>query len=58
MESHGNWLMTPLVLLAAAVLAVPLARGLKLGAILGYLVAGVLLGPQVLGLISHPSTVL
>ncbi|OWQ91334.1 glutathione-regulated potassium-efflux system protein KefC [Roseateles aquatilis] len=56
--THGNWLLTPLVLLAAAVLAVPLARGLKLGSILGYLVAGVLLGPQVLGLISHPATVL
>lgn len=58
MEAHGNWLGTPLVLLAAAVLAVPLARGLKLGAILGYLVAGVLLGPHVLGLISHPATIL
>lgn len=58
MESHGNWLLTPLVLLAAAVLAVPLARGLKLGAILGYLVAGVLIGPQVLGLIHQPATVL
>lgn len=58
MEAHGNWLLTPLVLLAAAVLAVPLARGLKLGAILGYLVAGVLIGPQVLGLIHQPATVL
>ncbi|MET0208329.1 MAG: glutathione-regulated potassium-efflux system protein KefC [Burkholderiaceae bacterium] len=58
METHGNWLMTPLVLLAAAVLAVPLARGLKLGSILGYLVAGVLLGPHVLRLITHPDTVL
>ena len=56
--AHGNWLLTPLVLLTAAVLAVPLARGLKLGSILGYLVAGVLLGPQVLGLISQPATVL
>lgn len=58
MEAHGHWLGTPLVLLAAAVLAVPLARGLKLGAILGYLVAGVLIGPSVLGLIARPETVL
>ncbi|MDC8784301.1 glutathione-regulated potassium-efflux system protein KefC [Roseateles koreensis] len=57
MPEH-NLLQLPLVFLAAAVLAVPLARWLRLGAILGYLVAGVLIGPAVLGLVSAPATIL
>ena len=55
--THGHWLTLPLVFLAAAVLAVPLARWARLGSILGYLVAGVLIGPQVLGLIRETSTI-
>ena len=42
---HGNWISTSLVYLAAAVLAVPLARLLGLGAIIGYLGAGIAIGP-------------
>ncbi|MBB4843611.1 glutathione-regulated potassium-efflux system ancillary protein KefC [Paucibacter oligotrophus] len=56
--AHQTWLHLPLVFLAAAVLAVPLARWLRLGSILGYLVAGVLIGPAVLGLVSSPATIL
>jgi glutathione-regulated potassium-efflux system ancillary protein KefC len=55
--SHGNWLQLPLVFLAAAVLAVPLARWLRLGSILGYLVAGVLIGPAVLALIPESTAI-
>ena len=55
---HNSWLHLPLVFLAAAVIAVPLARWLRLGSILGYLVAGVIIGPSVLGLIAAPDTVL
>ena len=55
--SH-DLLHLPLVFLGAAVLAVPLARWARLGSILGYLVAGVLIGPQVLGLVSAPDTIL
>ncbi|RZL38194.1 MAG: glutathione-regulated potassium-efflux system protein KefC [Rubrivivax sp.] len=55
--SHGNWLQLPLVFLAAAVLAVPLARWARLGSILGYLVAGVLIGPAVLGLIPESTAI-
>jgi glutathione-regulated potassium-efflux system ancillary protein KefC len=47
---HGAWLQLPLVFLGAAVVAVPLARWLRLGSILGYLVAGLVVGPAVLGL--------
>jgi glutathione-regulated potassium-efflux system ancillary protein KefC len=55
--SHGAWLQLPLVFLAAAVLAVPLARYLRLGSILGYLVAGLLIGPQVLGLVPESTAI-
>lgn len=55
--THGNWLQLPLVFLAAAVLAVPLARYLRLGSILGYLVAGLLIGPQILGLVPESEAI-
>ncbi|MCE4554797.1 glutathione-regulated potassium-efflux system protein KefC [Pelomonas cellulosilytica] len=55
--THGSWLQLPLVFLAAAVLAVPLARWARLGSILGYLVAGVLIGPAVLGLIPESTAI-
>ena len=53
-----NWLSTSLVFLAAAVIAVPLARALGMGSIVGYLLAGVAIGPHALGLIGDPVTVL
>ncbi len=46
------------VYLAAAVVAVPLFYRLKLGAVLGYLAAGVLIGPHLLGLVDNPQTTL
>lgn len=46
------------VYLAAAVVAVPLFYRLKLGAVLGYLTAGVLIGPHVLALVANPETTL
>lgn len=44
-----HYLTDIIVLLAAAVIAVPLFQGLKLGAIPGFLVAGVILGPSGFG---------
>ena len=55
---HGLSLVTPLVFLGAAVLAVPLFRLFKLGAVIGYLAAGVAVGPSGLGLIDDPGSVL
>jgi glutathione-regulated potassium-efflux system protein KefB len=46
------------VLLAAAVIAVPLFRKLGLGAVLGYLCAGLLIGPFGLGLFHDPQAIL
>lgn len=54
---HGDWLITLLIFLAAAVLAVPLFQRLGLGAVLGYLVAGCVIGPQGLGLFRDTATV-
>jgi monovalent cation:proton antiporter-2 (CPA2) family protein len=42
------------IMLGAALVFVTLFRRLKLGATLGYIVAGALIGPQVLGLIEDP----
>lgn len=47
-----SYLRDALVYLAAAVVCVPLASRLKLGSVLGYLAAGCLIGPCVLGLVS------
>lgn len=42
-----------LIMLAAGVLIVPLAQYLKLGAVPGFLLAGIIVGPSVLGLIDN-----
>jgi monovalent cation:proton antiporter-2 (CPA2) family protein len=42
------------IMLGAALLFVTIFRRLKLGATLGYIVAGALIGPQVMGLIKDP----
>lgn len=48
-----NLLLQAFVYLAAAVIAVPIAKRLGLGSVLGYLIAGVLIGPFVLGLVGE-----
>ncbi|MBF0354085.1 MAG: cation:proton antiporter [Alphaproteobacteria bacterium] len=52
LESH-HYLFDIVILLASAVAAVPLFRRLGLGAVLGYLAAGVLLGPWGVGIITE-----
>lgn len=47
-----------LVFLVAAVAVVPLCKRLGLGEVLGYLLAGVAIGPAALGLVSEPEQVL
>ncbi|MFK7863122.1 MAG: monovalent cation:proton antiporter-2 (CPA2) family protein [Pseudohongiellaceae bacterium] len=53
-----NLLIDALYYLLAAVIAVPLFKKIGLGSILGYLCAGIVLGPHVLALISDPEEVL
>lgn len=53
-----NYLTTALLFLAAAVLLVPLCRKLNLGAVLGYLLAGILIGPSGLKLVGHVDEVM
>jgi len=55
---HGSWLTGPLIYLAAAVLAVPLARLFGLGSIIGYLVAGIAIGPWGLALVTDAQQIL
>ena len=45
MEHSTAWLQSSLICLSAAVLAVPLAHLLGLGSIIGYLAAGIAIGP-------------
>ncbi|OOG53655.1 monovalent cation:proton antiporter-2 (CPA2) family protein [Rhodanobacter sp. C03] len=51
MDSH-HFLQTAVVFLLATVIAVPLTKRFRLGSVLGYLLAGVVIGPQLLGLVS------
>ena len=53
-----SWLTGSLVYLAAAVLAVPLAKFLGLGSIIGYLGAGILIGPWGLKFVTNPQDML
>ena len=53
-----NLLVNALVYLAAAVIAVPVAKRLGLGAVLGYLLAGIAIGPWGLALIREVETIL
>ena len=53
-----NLLVNALYYLAAAVIAVPLFKKFGLGSILGYLCAGIVLGPHALSLVSDPEEVL
>lgn len=50
-------LQTAVVFLLATVIAVPLTKRFRLGSVLGYLLAGVVIGPQVLGLIDDTAGV-
>lgn len=52
MDSH-SFLFQAMIFLAAAVLFVPIAKRLGLGSVLGYLLAGVIIGPFVLGLVGE-----
>jgi glutathione-regulated potassium-efflux system ancillary protein KefC len=53
MEHAPGWLVNSLIYLGAAVLVVPLSKALGLGSIIGYLAAGIVIGPWGLGLVTN-----
>jgi glutathione-regulated potassium-efflux system ancillary protein KefC len=55
---ENNLLLNALVYLAAAVVAVPIAKKLGLGAVLGYLIAGIAIGPWGLRIIGEVEDIL
>ncbi len=55
---HSAWLTGLLVYLAAAVFAVPVAKFFGLGSIIGYLAAGILIGPWGLKFVTDPKQML
>ncbi len=56
--SFGHMIGPAVVLMGAAVIAVPLFKRLGLGSVLGYFAAGLLVGPSVLGLITDAQSIL
>lgn len=58
MPHAPDWLTYSFLYLAAAVITVPVARALGLGAIIGYLAAGIAIGPWGLGLVSNVQDIL
>ncbi|MBW0171540.1 MAG: monovalent cation:proton antiporter-2 (CPA2) family protein [Hydrogenophaga sp.] len=57
-EGSAGDLLKVVTLLGAAVVAVPLFKRIGLGSVLGYLAAGLAIGPFGMGLISDPATIL
>lgn len=53
-----NFLTQTLVYLGAAVVSVPIAKRLGLGSVLGYLIAGVVIGPFALALVGEQADVM
>lgn len=57
-EAHSISLLAPVVLLTAAVIAVPLFKRIGLGSVLGYLIAGLVIGPFGLAFFSDSASIL
>lgn len=53
----AQFLFQAVVYLLAAVIAVPIAKRLGLGSVLGYLIAGIVVGPSALGLVGDVNAV-
>ena len=52
------FLQDAMIYLLAALIAVPISRRLGFGSVLGYLAAGIAIGPAALGFVSDPESIL
>lgn len=57
-DTQSSELISAVALLGSAVVAVPIFKRLGLGSVIGYLVAGLVIGPSVLGLFRDPEAIL
>ena len=48
-----DFLLSAIIFLGAAIVCVPIAKKIGLGSVLGYLIAGILIGPFVLGFVGQ-----
>ena len=58
MEHAPAWLINSFIYLSAAVIAVPVSKAVGLGSIIGYLAAGIAIGPWGLGLVTDVQEIL
>ena len=58
MEHTPTWLINSFIYLSAAVIAVPLSQAVGLGSIIGYLAAGIAIGPWGIGLVTKVEDIL
>src|SRR5438105_14063103 len=58
MEHTPAWLINSFISLSAAVIVVPLSRALGLGSIIGYLAAGIAIGPWGFSFVGNPQDIL
>jgi len=58
MEHAPTWLINSFIYLSATVVGVPLSKALGLGSIIGYLAAGMAIGPWGLGLVTNVQDIL
>ena len=58
MEHTPTWLINGFIYLSAAVIAVPVSKALGLGSIIGYLAAGITIGPWGLGVVTNVEDIL
>lgn len=56
--NHSDFLVQAAIYLASAIILVPIFKRLGLGSVLGYLIAGILIGPFALKLIADPEHML
>ncbi|WP_287062241.1 cation:proton antiporter, partial [Algoriphagus sp.] len=47
----NGFLINAIIFIVAAIICVPIAKRLGMGSVLGYLIAGILIGPYLLGFI-------